>query len=237
MLTGTPPREYSGLCVACDREHRLTNDGPTAIASLEALFARLETDPELAELRDASEFKRGKMIGVLVAEAADGTRHTLQAYSGELAAGDRAPDWAPTVLRRSDTAELESETLLRIADLSQQIEASESEREIQLLKAERRAASVVLSTAMFDAARVTNARGEALPLREIFAGKGIAGGTGHCAATKLLHAANVARLRPIALAEAWWGPTINGRVQGEVQPPCDRRCAPILGHLLCGLDG
>ena len=90
---------------------------------------------------------------------------------------------------------------------------------------------------MFDAARVTNARGETRPLREIFAGKGIAGGTAHCAATKLLHAANVARLRPIALAEAWWGPTINGRVQGDVQPPCDRRCGPILGHLLCGLDG
>ena len=71
----------------CDREHRFSNDGPAAIAPLEALFARLENDPELAELRDASEFKRGKMIGVLVAQSADGTRHTLQAYSGDLAAG------------------------------------------------------------------------------------------------------------------------------------------------------
>jgi tRNA pseudouridine32 synthase/23S rRNA pseudouridine746 synthase len=89
---------------------------------------------------------------------------------------------------------------------------------------------------MFAAAALTNARGERRPLQEVFVGQGIPGGTAGCAVPKLLEAANVARLRPIALAEAWWGPTLNGRYHGDVQPPCDRKCKPILGHLLCGGD-
>jgi len=100
----------------------------------------------------------------------------------------------------------------------------------------RRHASVTLSTAMFDAATVTSARGEERPLREIFVGTGIAGGTTDCAVPKLLEAANVARLRPVALGEAWWGPTINGRHHGDIQLPCERKCKPVLGHLLCGRD-
>jgi tRNA pseudouridine32 synthase/23S rRNA pseudouridine746 synthase len=111
--------------------------------------------------------------------------------------------------------------------------ASERER-LQKLRAERRAASQVLSTAMFDAAKVTNARGDAWSLREVFAGPAIAGGTTDCTVPKLLEAANVAGLRPLALAEAWWGTTINGRHHGDIQLPCERKCQPVLGHLLCG---
>lgn len=87
---------------------------------------------------------------------------------------------------------------------------------------------------MFNAAAVTNARGERRPLREIFVGDRIPGGTTDCCVPKLLEAANVAGLRPISMAEAWWGPTTNGRHHGELQPPCDRKCLPVLGHLLCG---
>lgn len=104
------------------------------------------------------------------------------------------------------------------------------------LRERRRAASVALSTAMFDAATVTNARGERRPLREIFAGRGLAGGTTDCAIPKLLEATNVAGFRPIAIAEAWYGPPLNGRLHGELQAPCERKCQPVLGHLLCGLD-
>lgn len=105
------------------------------------------------------------------------------------------------------------------------------------LRVARRAASQVLSTAMFDAATLTNAKGETWPLRQVFVGTGIAGGTSDCTIPKLLEAANLRGLKPLALAEAWWGPTVNGRVHGELQAPCAKKCQPILGHLLCGLDG
>ncbi len=107
---------------------------------------------------------------------------------------------------------------------------------LQELRDARRQASRALSTALFDTTALTNARGERRPLREIFVGSGIAGGTADCAIPKLLEAANTARLRPIALAEAWWGSTLNGRTHGSVHGPCERKCRPILGHLLCGLE-
>jgi len=99
----------------------------------------------------------------------------------------------------------------------------------------RRATSLTLSRAMYDVATVTNARGVRRRLREIFAGPrgAIAAGTTDCVAPKLLEAANVAGLRPLALAEAWWGPTMNGRQHGHLQPPCDQKCKPVLGYLLC----
>lgn len=101
------------------------------------------------------------------------------------------------------------------------------------LRIERREASQLLSRAIYDAVAITNAHGDRRPLRQVFAGTGVAGGTTDCAVPKLLEAANTARLRPIAIAEAWWGPAIGGRVHGEVQPPCTRKCLPILGFLLC----
>lgn len=101
------------------------------------------------------------------------------------------------------------------------------------LKEQRKAASMVLSDAIFDAATVTNARGVRRPLREIFAGGGLVGGTTDCTVPKLLESANVRGLKPVAIAEAWWGPSRAGREHGEPQAPCELRCQPILGYLLC----
>jgi tRNA pseudouridine32 synthase/23S rRNA pseudouridine746 synthase len=309
-----PPREYAGHCPCCDREHRFVNDAELALSLLDRLFTQLALEPESGPVRAALDASPGKMLGVLVAEAEDGTRHVLQAFSGELDGQADWPGWVRSVLRREDTADLEAETLARIAGLEEQIascdvagahrrfvetrasvvsEASRrrkaaraqrhewtrarragssdvvlldrlaqealqaeaaataedeariaaarhafdaEEARLRTLRAQRRDASVALSAAMFAAAALTNARGERRPLQDIFVGEGIPGGTAGCAVPKLLEAANVARLRPVALAEAWWGPTLNGRHHGDVQPPCDRKCKPILGHLLCGGD-
>lgn len=309
-VRGEPPGEYAGHCLRCGGEHRLVNDSALALSELGRVFTQLAHAPEWAPVRAALEDSPGKMIGVLVAESADGARHVLQAFSGELDGRPDWPGWARSVLRREDTAPLEAETLARIAGLESEIascdvagahrrfvetraaviseasrrrkaaraqrhawrkahhaesdvallerlaeearaaEASATTRDealiadarrafeaeesrLRTLRELRREASVALSTAMFDAAALTNARGERRPLREVFVGQGIPGGTAGCAVPKLLEAANVARLRPLALAEAWWGPTLNGRHHGDVQPPCERKCKPILGHLLC----
>lgn len=312
-VRGEPPGEYAGHCPRCGGEHRLVNDAELALSELGRVFTQLAHAAEYAPVRAALEASPGKMIGVLVAEAEDGVRHVLQAFSGELDGRTDWPGWARSVLRREDTASLEAETLARIAELEREIascdvagahrrfvetraaviaEASRrrkaaraqrhawkkarhtgadgavldglaeealqaeaaatardealiaearrafeaEESRLRTLRELRREASVTLSTAMFDAAALTNARGERRPLREVFVGQGIPGGTAGCAIPKLLEAANVARLRPVALAEAWWGPTLNGRHHGDVQPPCERKCKPILGHLLCGGD-
>lgn len=57
-------------------------------------------------------------------------------------------------------------------------------------------------------------------------------GTGDCCAPKLLHWASELGLKPLALAEIWWGPDTDTRKKGQFYPPCAERCQPLLGALL-----
>ncbi len=63
-------------------------------------------------------------------------------------------------------------------------------------------------------------------------------GAGDCAAPKLYQYAFLHRLKPIALAEFWWGapPSSNSRKHKYFYPSCRGKCEPILGHMLEGLD-
>jgi tRNA pseudouridine32 synthase/23S rRNA pseudouridine746 synthase len=56
-------------------------------------------------------------------------------------------------------------------------------------------------------------------------------GVGQCCAPKLLHQALVRGLRPLALAEVWWGEGM-GRHMGEFSRACASRCQPLIGPLL-----
>jgi tRNA pseudouridine32 synthase / 23S rRNA pseudouridine746 synthase len=59
-------------------------------------------------------------------------------------------------------------------------------------------------------------------------------GIGECCAPKLLHAANRMSLKPVAIAEFWWGAGTDGslRTNGEFYQACEERCQPLLGPLL-----
>lgn len=82
-----------------------------------------------------------------------------------------------------------------------------------------------------------NIRGELKALRALFAPHEPPGGAGDCAAPKLLSYAFNHGLRPIALAEFWWGPPPagGGRNAGQFYPACRGKCGPILEHMLAGL--
>ncbi|HVV82851.1 MAG TPA: RluA family pseudouridine synthase, partial [Kofleriaceae bacterium] len=85
---------------------------------------------------------------------------------------------------------------------------------------------------------VTSARGHRRMLVELFAPIAPPGGAGDCAAPKLLAHALARGLRPIALAELWWGapPFSGARHHGAFYPACRGKCGPILPHQLDGLD-
>ena len=85
---------------------------------------------------------------------------------------------------------------------------------------------------------LASARGQRRALRELFAPDEPPGGAGDCAAPKLLAYAYANRLVPIALAEVWWGPPpiAGGRHAGTYYPACRGKCAPILAHMLDGID-
>lgn len=58
------------------------------------------------------------------------------------------------------------------------------------------------------------------------------GGAGDCAAPKLIVEAARRGLRPIALAELWWGAATDGRRAETFYPACRGKCGPILPVLL-----
>ncbi|MBN1203725.1 MAG: RluA family pseudouridine synthase [Myxococcaceae bacterium] len=84
---------------------------------------------------------------------------------------------------------------------------------------------------------IPNARGEERPLGELFAPEPPPGGAGDCAAPKLLAYAFRQRLRPLALAEFWWGapPLTGDRQAGAYYPACHGKCGRVLPYMLEGL--
>jgi tRNA pseudouridine32 synthase/23S rRNA pseudouridine746 synthase len=64
------------------------------------------------------------------------------------------------------------------------------------------------------------------------------GGTGDCCAPKLLQYAYQHALRPICMAEFWWGKTTKEELRQHLNyyPACRGKCKPILTWMLQGLD-
>ena len=85
---------------------------------------------------------------------------------------------------------------------------------------------------------ITSYRGERRALRDLFAPGEPPGGAGDCAGPKLLGEAYRRGLRPIAMAEVWWGPppVTGGRHEGGFYPACRGKCGPILPFMLEGLE-
>jgi len=87
---------------------------------------------------------------------------------------------------------------------------------------------------------VINTKGEAKSIIEIFdnLNKTAPGGTGDCAAPKLLQYAFSNNLKPIALAEFWWGKPGNSEIRKHKNyyPSCLGKCEPLLDHMLAGIE-
>ncbi|RXR23017.1 RluA family pseudouridine synthase [Flavobacterium stagni] len=110
------------------------------------------------------------------------------------------------------------------------------EDQINLLKEERRNRSASLQQQLFSEYAFLNQYGTTKSLQTIFQGNPPAG-AGECAAPKLLHYAFQNKLRPLAMAEFWWGqsPKSEVRKHGQFYPACTGKCEPILGHMLEGI--
>ena len=110
--------------------------------------------------------------------------------------------------------------------------------EITALKELRKQKSSALQQRLFDAYSFLNQSGERKSIGEIFNNNPPAG-AGECAAPKLLHYAFENHLKPIAMAEFWWGKAPNSEIRKHKHfyPACKSKCEPILmTHMLQGLD-
>lgn len=114
------------------------------------------------------------------------------------------------------------------------------ENQIQELKELRAQKSATVQAKLFDNYKFLNAQHEWKSLLAIFnkdLGIQPPAGAGECAAPKLLHYAYLNQLKPIALAEFWWGqsPKSEVRKHKDYYPACKSKCGPILGFMLQGL--
>jgi tRNA pseudouridine32 synthase/23S rRNA pseudouridine746 synthase len=109
-------------------------------------------------------------------------------------------------------------------------------QQINQLKEERKQKSSTLQQQLFTEYVFLNQYQELKSLEDIFKGNPPAG-AGECAAPKLLHYAFKYQLKPIAMAEFWWGQSPRGEMRKHQQfyPACTGKCEPILKHMLQGI--
>ena len=109
------------------------------------------------------------------------------------------------------------------------------------IKQRRKELSAQLQNQLFNQYKFYNANLEQKSLHQIFYqdhDKRPPAGAGECAAPKLLHYAYRHGMRPVAMAEFWYGAPLPGEVRRHLQyyPSCRSKCEPILEHMLQGLS-
>lgn len=113
--------------------------------------------------------------------------------------------------------------------------------EPQKLKEIRANKSAQLQQSIFNEYTFLNSRKQNKSLLEIFSKtifKVPPAGAGECAAPKLFQYAFLNNLKPICMAEFWWGmsPDSEVRVHKQFYPACRGKCEPILEHMLDGIQ-
>lgn len=109
---------------------------------------------------------------------------------------------------------------------------------IESLKKQRASMSEELQDWIFRQYIVHNYHGEESSIADIFAASALVppGGTGECAAPKLLEHAFRNGLRPLAMGEFWYGKSPDSAVRshGRFYPSCTSKCGPLLTFMLKG---
>jgi tRNA pseudouridine32 synthase/23S rRNA pseudouridine746 synthase len=189
----------------------------------------------------------GKMFGVLVVQNTSNEIGFLAAFSGKLAGANHHAYFVPPVFDLLVDGGFLNVGMQELSRISKEIEALEREQSaegserIAQRKQDRKEHSIALQQQIFDHYFFLNQAGEEKSLLDIFNStlqKKPPSGAGECAAPKLLQYAFVHKLKPIAIAEFWWGqsPKSTHWKHGHFYPSCQEKCAPILAHMLKGIE-
>ena len=183
----------------------------------------------------------GKMFGILVVQTQENELGYLAAFSGKLAGANQHSKFVPPVYDGLVEGNFINLGMLELSQINKDIKTleeqntTESKLKIIDLKALRKANSIALQDQIFDQYFFINQAREEKKLREIFTKP--PSGAGECAAPKLLQYAFLNHMKPIAMAEFWWGlsPKSATWKHGEFYPACKEKCEPILAHMLEGI--
>ncbi|MEF2482076.1 pseudouridine synthase [Vibrio mimicus] len=218
------------------------------IASINQQVREQEADPELVRLtatiaKYQSQAEQAlEQQRVLMAEQRQNRKQ--QREQAELLSGqERAVLFATlaeeSVFQKRQLQFIKQEWEQRIATEESLLNAKLAS--IEQLKQERKQRSAALQKKLFTGYRFANIAGVEKNLVELFSvtkNPLPPAGSGECAAPKLLHYAFQHQLKPIALAEFWWGrsPKSEIRQHKKFYPACQSKCQPILAHMLQGME-
>ena len=202
------------------------------LAELEAAGGEAEAQRRLAEVRRICEEEEARYKATMA--EAKLRRDALRADGADEAALVRQSQHMKAELRRMKKrhAEMADEAARAV---------TEAGREAEGLRAERRRRSDELQAWIFSQFRMLNAEGRRRDLNDIFraeTGGAPPSGAGECCAPKLLQCAYEHGLKPLCMAEFWWGESPKAELRRHLNyyPACRGKCLPILKHMLQGVD-
>lgn len=216
--------------------------GEAQITAINHEVARLEQAPELATLLKREAEKKQLFADEIADFKALMARHK-QERDAQRSNRDLSSDEQEALLNQSRFEKAELKRIrhrqeVEMAEIADEI-ANYSSR-IDALKSKRKSMSEALQERIFRLFVVSNARGERRDLVDVFKPLGTLppSGAGECCAPRLLNYAYINGLRPLCMAEFWWGESPVGEVRhhGHFYPACRSKCKPILEFMLQGVE-
>lgn len=179
----------------------------------------------------------GKMFGILVVQQIDDSFGFIGAMSGNLPENKTADKCIPSIFDEATEDYFFNKEMKEITVITNKIKQANSPILIKALHKTRSNKSKEVQRKLFENFNFLNSLGEEKNIIPIFAAainKQPPAGSGECAAPKLLHYALKNNLKPISIAEFWWGnPTKNKeKIHKAFYPACKSKCRPILEYML-----
>ena len=216
--------------------------GEAQITAINHEVERLEHSPEWVRLQQreadaqrkiADEIGNFKALMALHKQQRDERR-----AAGNLTAGEQEELLNQSRFEKAELKRIRQRGEARLQEIRDEMDVFWCH--INDLKSRRKAMSETLQERIFRLFVVSNARGEKRDLVEVFKPLGTLppAGAGECCAPRLLNYAYSNGLRPVCMAEFWWGASPVGEVRhhGHFYPACRSKCKPILDFMLQGLD-
>lgn len=181
--------------------------------------------------------QKGKMFGVLVVETQNGKLAYLGAVSGKLPVKIHDPRLVPSVFDDSTDNYFINRGMSSLTNMSKKIHEADNVTEIEKLKEVRKLKSIAIQEQLFENYLFSNLSGLSKTITDIFLQfnqKSPPSAAGECAAPKLLQYAFEHKLKPLSIAEFWWGNPhkYQDKQHGLFYPACRDKCRPVLEYML-----
>ena len=211
------------------------------ISAINREIAAIEHDPEYLQSVEQHEQTKKRLqaeVDAFKAEVdAAKARRDARRKSGEPLSEEEQAE----MIRESQFMKAELRRRRKAMEKAESTLNSQHSTFLKSLQRKRKQMSDELQRWLFSAYRMLNAKGEERDLIDIFREYTHAmppAGAGDCCAPKLLQYAYLHHLRPVCMAEFWWGESPASEIRHHLHyyPACRSKCLPILTHMLKGLD-